>query len=181
MSVILICGLNGSGKTMFGMKLADRVGFDFLNDEDYYFLESELPFSKSRSEEEAKDHIVSYLGCHKNVVMVATRGDLGESINPMYDCVIYLSAPVEVRFSRIKERDEKRFGERVLPGGDMYEQQRRFHEFVLSRTSEKIEKWLDTLECTVIRLDGTRAVEDNLKITERYLQDSHSWNNSFIR
>lgn len=171
MSVILVCGLNGSGKTTFGMKLADRLKYDFLNDEDYYFFESEIPFSKSRSEEEAKEYIISYLRCHKNVVMIATRGDLSERINSMYDCVIYLSAPAGIRLSRIKERDSKRFGERVLPGGDMYEQQRKFHEFALSRTSEKIEKWLDTLECTVIKLDGTRTVDENVEMIGRLMKD----------
>jgi len=171
MSVILICGLNGSGKTTFGMKLADRLKYDFLNDEDYYFFESEVPFSCSRSEEAAKEYIVSYFGCHENVVIVATRGDLGVRINSMYDCVIYLSAPAEIRLSRIKERDEKRFGERVLPGGDMYEQQRKFHDFALSRTAEKIEKWMEMLECTVIKLDGTRAVDENIETTEQLLKD----------
>ena len=171
MSVILICGLNGSGKTTLGMRLADRLKYDSLNDEDYYFFESEIPFSKSRTEDEAKEYVISYLRCHKNVVMVATRGDLSERINSMYDCVIYLSAPVGIRLSRIKERDRKRFGERVLPGGDMYEQQRRFHEFALLRTTEKIEKWMEMLECTVIKLDGTRNVDENIEITEQLLKD----------
>ena len=54
MSVILICGLNGSGKTTLGIKLANALGFQFLNDEDYHFLKSDIPFSKSRTDEEVR-------------------------------------------------------------------------------------------------------------------------------
>ncbi len=172
MSIILICGLNGSGKTTLGRALAQRLGFDFLNDEDYYFFDSDIPFSKSRTEEEAKEYIVSYLESHENTVMVATRGDLGESINSMYDCVIYLSAPAELRMLRIKERDVERFGARVLSGGDMFERQQKFYDFVLSRTVEKIERWLDFLPCEVIRLDGTKSIEDNIEYLSNRLKFS---------
>jgi len=162
MSVIVICGLNGSGKTTLGKALADELNYKFLNDEDYYFLESEIPFSESRTDEEAREYIISYIEKHKNVVLTATRGDLGDKINSLYDCVVYISAPVELRLSRIKNREVERFGARVLPGGDMYKKQNEFHEFVKTRTTEKIENWLKTISCKIIKLDGTKPVEYNV-------------------
>ena len=169
MSVILICGLNGSGKTTLGIKLANALGFQFLNDEDYYFLKSDIPFSKSRTDEEVREIITSYIEQHKNVVLTATRGDLGDKINLFYDYVIYLFAPLELRLSRIKKREYDRFGERVLKGGDMYEQQKNFHNFVVSRTTEKIEKWLNTLSCRVIKLDGSKPIDDNVEFIKKQL------------
>lgn len=162
MSVILICGLNGSGKTTLGKELANMLGYSFLNDEDYRFLDSDVPFSKIRSEEEAKAFTLSFLSQNKNSVIVASRGDLGKLINSMYDLVIYLYAPVDVRRQRIQERDLEKFGSRVLKGGDMYEAQKGFYEFVRTRTTEKIESWLDTLFCKVIRLDGTKSIKENI-------------------
>lgn len=158
MSIILICGLNGSGKTTLGRELANVLGYSFLNDEDYYFLESDIPFSKSRSDEESRAFVLSYLRQNKNCVIVASRGDLGVAINSMYDVVVCLSAPIEARLARIKKRDLDKYGERVLEGGDMYEQQCKFYQFAASRTTEKIERWLETLSCQVIKLDGTKDV-----------------------
>lgn len=169
MSVILICGLNGSGKTTLGIKLANALGFQFLNDEDYYFLKSDIPFSKNRTDEEVREFITSYIEQHKNVVLTATRGDLGDKINSFYDYVIYLSAPLDLRLSRIKKREYDRFGERVLKGGDMYEQQKVFHNFVAARTTEKIEKWLNTLSCRVIKLDGSKPIDDNAEFIKKQL------------
>ena len=87
---------------------------------------------------------------------------MGDKINSLYDCVVYISAPVELRLSRIKNREVERFGARVLPGGDMYKKQNEFHEFVKTRTTEKIENWLKTISCKIIKLDGTKPVEYNV-------------------
>jgi len=163
MSVILICGANGSGKTTLGRLLAKEINFCFLNDEEYYFIDSDIPFSASRTDKEAKDYVLSYIEQNKDVVIVSSRGDLRQDINSFYDYVIYLSAPLEIRLSRIMQRDIHRFGKRVLRGGDMYEQQMAFYEFVASRTPEKTEKWLNTLNCKILRLDGTNDPADNIK------------------
>ena len=168
MNVILICGLNGSGKTTLGRELSKVLGYCFLNDEDYYFLESDMTFTKSRSDEEARRFVLSYLQKNKNCVIVSSRGDLGVEINSMYDFVVYLSVPLETRLERIKKRDFDKYGERVLAGGDMYEQQKKFYEFVATRTTAKVEKWLETLSCQVIKLDGTKEIADNVKAISTY-------------
>ncbi|MBE6571338.1 MAG: hypothetical protein E7656_03765 [Ruminococcaceae bacterium] len=162
MGIILLCGLNGSGKTTLGEKLAEILKYRFLNDEEYYFLQSEIPFSQSRTEAQAKEYILSCLNKYKNNVMVSSRGDMGREINVHYDHVVYLSAPAELRMSRIEKRDLERFGKRVCPGGDMYEQQKAFHDFAASRTEEKTEKWLNTISCPVTRLDGKCDISDNI-------------------
>ena len=105
---------------------------------------------------------MTYIQKHKNVVITATRGNLCAEINRMYDCVIYLSAPLDIRLSRIKNREYEKFGTRALPGGDMYKMQKAFHDKVAMRTADKTEAWLDTLSCPVIRLDGTVSVKENV-------------------
>ena len=164
MSVILICGLNGCGKTTLGRELARVLKYSFLNDEDYWFLESDIPFSKCRSDEDAKATVMSFLEQNENCIIVASRGDLGAEINSKLDTVVYLSAPLEIRFERIKKRDSDRFADRVLEGGDMYEQQKKFYEFAVTRTTDKIKKWLESLSCDVICIDGRKSISENIDI-----------------
>jgi hypothetical protein len=40
-------------------------------------------------------------------------------------------------------------------GGDMYEQRRKFIDFVASRSLTRIEQWAETLTCPIISIDGT--------------------------
>ena len=44
---ILICGLNGSGKSTLGKQLADRLGYEFIDNEDLYFPKTDENYAFS--------------------------------------------------------------------------------------------------------------------------------------
>ena len=75
-------------------------------------------------------------------VLSAVDGDFGEEITQMYKLAVFLSAPVEIRMQRTKRRAYEQYGERVMPGGDMYEQQQRFMDFARERSLSHINTWL---------------------------------------
>ena len=56
---------------------------------------------------------------------------------------------------RVKQRVLDRFGERVLEGGDMYEQEQKHFDFMANRPLSKIDQWAETLCCPIIHIDGT--------------------------
>ena len=78
-----------------------------------------------------------------------------EDIRSRMDIAFWVQTPLEERLKRIKMREEKRFGERVLPGGDMYIQQMGFREVVENRDSKTVEESAKRLQCPIIVLDGT--------------------------
>ena len=84
-------------------------------------------------------------------------------INENYTLVVYLDVPFDMRMKRIRQRAIDKFGDRVLPGGDMYEQEEKFFAYAEKRTPENIEKWLKTLSCKTIRLDGTKPIQENVE------------------
>ena len=90
-------------------------------------------------------------------------------INDNYDSVVYLDVPLEMRIKRIRQRAIDKFGDRVLPGGDMYEQEEKFFAYAETRTPEKIENWLKTVSCKVIRLDGTKTIQENIELIKSLL------------
>lgn len=160
-SGIVICGANGSGKTTLGRELAKSLCYKHMDIEDYCFIESEIPYTKQRTRDEVQQLILNDIKKYDRFVLSAVNGDMGEEINSMYCCAVYISAPLEIRIDRIKRRSYERFGERVCLGGDMYEQEQKFFDFAVSRSMEETEKWLKTLSCPVIYLDGTKSVSDN--------------------
>ncbi|MDY4669377.1 MAG: shikimate kinase [Oliverpabstia sp.] len=77
----------------------------------------------------------------------------------------------EIRVERVHERALRLFGERILEGGDMYEQ----HQTTLKNvagydygiggcTLQQHEMWLKSLKCKVLRLDGKDELEKNMQI-----------------
>jgi len=152
---IIIFGANGSGKTTLGCELARVLGLKRMDVEDYYFRESEIPYSDSRSKDEVIELMLADIEKHRSFVISTCIGDLGDIIPQYYKLAVYIKAPHELRMERVKKRAFDKHGERVLEGGDMYEQTQKFFDFVATRPLSKIEDWAETLFCPIIRIDGT--------------------------
>ena len=168
---IVICGPNGSGKSTLGRALAGALGYRLMDAEDYYFPDPQSAYSMSRTREEVRTLLLEDMNRYGQFVLVSVNGDWGEEINARCGLVVWLDAPLELRLERVKQRTLDRFGERALPGGDLYEQEEAFHAFAAARSVERIERWLDTVSCPVLRLDGTREIAANAALITAHLKE----------
>jgi len=166
---ICVCGLNGSGKTTLAGALAEELSFKHMDIEQYYFSSADNPYSSSRTREEVERLLWEDIQNNPCFVFSAVNGDMSRKINRNYDLVIYLDVPLEIRMKRIRQRAIDRFGDRVLPGGDMYEQEEQFFSFAEKRTPEIIESFLKAVSCKVICLDGTKPVHENIEVIKASL------------
>ena len=161
---ILICGLNGAGKSTLGTALAEKLGYYFIDGEDLYFPKQNdgYNFSSQRTDREAKEILFNKIEKHNDFVLASVKGNYGEDFYPFIKYAVLLDVPKDVRLQRVKNRSFQKFGNRILPNGDLYEQEEAFFEFVKSRNENTVEEWIKTLECSVIKLDGTKAIDENV-------------------
>ena len=96
-------------------------------------------------------------------VFAAVQGDYGKEIIPMYSYVVLVEVPKQIRSQRVRNRSFAKFGSRMLAGGDLYEQEEAFFQMVDSRKDDVIENWLQQISCPIIRVDGTKPIEENLE------------------
>ena len=96
-------------------------------------------------------------------VFSAVNGNMTSEVNENYSLVVYLDVPLNIRMKRIRQRAFDKFGNRVLPNGDMYEQEEKFFAYAEKRSPDKIKAWLKTLSCKVIILDGTKSTKENVE------------------
>ncbi len=161
---VLICGLNGAGKSMLGKALAEKLQYRFIDSEDLYFPQknSKYPYTVMRSREEAEKILLDEIRKHENFVFASVNGDYGPNITSFFQYVVIIEVPKEIRMQRVKNRSFQKFGDRMLPGGDCYEQEKQFFEFVQNRKEDLIEKWVESLDCTIIHVDGIVSIEENV-------------------
>lgn len=152
---IIVFGANGSGKTTLGRELAHILNYKHMDIETYAFRVSEIPYTDQRSHEECIALMLADIKKHLSFVISAVTGDLGDTIPLFYELAVFISAPIDTRIERIEQRAHERYGDRICKGGDMYEQNLKFLDFVTSRSLTRIEQWAETLTCPVIRIDAT--------------------------
>ncbi len=161
---ILICGLNGAGKSTLGRILADRLGYEFIDNEDLYFPKADpsYAFSGSRSKEEVIRLLEERIARSRRFVFAAVKGDYGDKLIAALDHIVLIDVPKDTRSRRVRNRSFSRYGERILPGGDLYDRESAWFALTDSRPDDYVTAWLDTVRCPVIRIDGTRPVEENI-------------------
>lgn len=159
---ILLCGLNGSGKSTLGKFLAEKLGFYFIDREDLYFpkTSSRYLYDAPRTEKEAEAIFSAATRKHENFVYAAVRESFPGVDLSIFQHIFLLEVPREIRLRRVKERSFHKFGGRMLPGGDLYEQENGFLNFVKARPEDMVIRWLAEHRLSAVRIDGTRPVEE---------------------
>lgn len=87
-----------------------------------------------------------------------------EDFNPFFQYTVLIDVPKDIRIQRVKNRSFQKFGNRMLVGGDLQEQEERFFDFVKSRAENTVEEWVQCLNCPIIRIDGTKPIEENINL-----------------
>lgn len=149
-----------------------KVGFHFIDLENLYFPKNDSndPYASSRSEEEVGKLLADEIKAHEKFVFAAVRGNYGEDVRLFYQLAVLIEVPKEIRMKRIRNRSFQKFGSRMLPGGDLYEREEAFFKMVESRQDNYAENWLESVDCPVIRIDGTKTIEENVTFIFEQLQ-----------
>ncbi|MDR0948105.1 MAG: hypothetical protein LBM69_01150 [Lachnospiraceae bacterium] len=157
---IRLFGLNGSGKSTVGAALAERLGYKHMDIEDYVFEPSDVTYANPRSHEECIRLMLADVEKYPKFVFSAVGGNFGEEITSRFALAVWLDVPHNVRMERIRQRTFNKFGDRILEGGDLYEQEQKFFDFVANRSLSSVEQFANTLTCPVMKVDGTKAVHE---------------------
>ena len=161
---IVVCGLNGCGKSTLGKVLARQLGLHFIDVEDLYFTRESVdaPYKNPRSRAEVEDLLLREVAGHEGFVFATVKGDYREEVQKRYQYIVVIEVPQKIRMQRVRNRSLQKFGSRMLEGGDLCEAEELFFKLVESRTEAYYEDWLQALKCPIIRVDGTKTIEENV-------------------
>lgn len=173
---VILCGGNGAGKSTLGRTLARVLGWPFFDIETYYFPETggNYPYRTGRTREEVEPLLPGDLRATPRCVLAAVKGDYGPEVEGLLTCAVLLDVPKEARLERVRRRSHLKFGDRMLPGGDLHGREEQFFRMVEGRSQGDVEAWLERTGLPALRLDGT---EETVRLTEavvRFLEERGS-------
>ena len=157
--------MNGCGKSTLGKALAEKIGFHFIDNENLYFSRTNIdePYTNPKSRTEVEKLLAEEISKHPDFVFAAVKGDYGNDIIPLYDYIVVIDVPKDIRSQRVRNRSYQKFGNRILVGGDLHSQEEAFFQMVDSREDDYIANWLQKVSSPIIRVDGTKTVEYNVE------------------
>lgn len=175
MPIIIICGLNGAGKSTLGKALSDELNLDFVDIEDLYYPEenkemSEYIYSNPVSKNEVEQKLLRIISANNPFILASSAGNFNQSIISQFTCAIYLEVPVEVRLRRVIKRSYERFGQRILKGGDLHANEMNFFRYVNSKDEKTVDRWLDTLHCPILKVNGLLPISDSVTFIKEQLK-----------
>jgi adenylate kinase family enzyme len=164
---IHITGASGCGVSTLGVALAERLGCAHLDTDNFYWAPTTPPFQASRPIPERLRLLEeAFAAAADGWVLSGSLDGWGDPLIPLFDRVIFLSAPSEVRLARLAARERRRLGAAVDPGGALHPQHLDFLTYAAAydsgvftsamtgRYRARHEAWLEALPCPVLRLDG---------------------------
>lgn len=180
---IILFGAMGVGDTTLGKEIAKRLSFPHFDLDDYSWRwDTDIPYTVFRSREERTESILQAIAGHPHFIMSGSMWSIRKTFEPLFDMAVFMTAPAEVRAERLRIRSITRWGDRVLPGGDMYENNNVYKDYLACAKSYdqdispqmcivQHEQWVKELPCPVLSADGTKPISENADwIIEQYLQ-----------
>ncbi|MBE5960217.1 MAG: shikimate kinase [Lachnospiraceae bacterium] len=176
-NVIHIYGASGSGTTTLAKYISEKLGYFFMDTDDYFWQPTNPPYTTKRDVKERLKMMRRDIAKEDKVVISGSLVDWGDELIPLFTLAIRLKTDTNIRMERLKRREHEHFGTRIDAGGDMYRNHLEFIEWAASydegdlnmRSKAKHDEWEKLLPCRKIILDGNGSLEHNLSMVKKYL------------
>ncbi len=175
--VIHIYGASGSGTSTIGKFISNKLGYFFMDTDDYFWESTNPPYTTKRNVSDRITLMKEDIAKHNKVVISGSLVDWGDELIPLFTLAVRVETDTAIRIDRLKRREREHFGSRIDPGGDMYENHQVFIDWAASydnggldmRSKSKHDEWQKLLRCHQILLDGSLPVEKNFEIIQQNL------------
>jgi adenylate kinase family enzyme len=166
---IHITGASGAGVTTLGRALAEALALPHHDTDDYLWLPTAPPYRELRAVADRLRLMGEMFLPRADWVLSGGLDGWGDALIPLFDLVVFLRVPNEIRIARLRDREARHFGaDAVGPDGWRHAETEDFIEWAShyedgtreGRNLARHEAWLAALPCRVLRLDGTRPTRD---------------------
>ena len=176
-NIIHIFGASGSGTTTLGKYLSEKLGFKFMDTDDYFWMPTDPKYTVKRPIQERIKLMLDDINSNENIVISGSLVDWGDELIPYFTLAVRLETESSIRIARLRNREKETFGDRIEFGGDMYQTHSDFIEWAKKydtagtemRSKAKHDEWQKLLGCKLLQLNGNDSLQDNFSIIESSL------------
>jgi adenylate kinase family enzyme len=163
---ILVLGASGVGTSTLGAAIATSLGWLWIDLDDYYWEETEPPFTTKRDRATRLALVTRELASADDVVVSGSPLDWGASIEDVFDMIVFVTLETATRLQRLHARELKRYGvvnEAFLAWAARYDD-----DAFDGRSRRSHEAWL-TRRRNVLRIDGMLTTDEQVSEVRRMI------------
>ena len=172
-------GASGVGATALGRATADALAFPHHDTDDYYWLPTTPPYRQKRDIADRLRLMREVFLDRPDWVLSGSLEGWGNPVAPLFDLVVFVETPTEIRLKRLRDRETRHFGvNAVAPGGWRHWETEEFIEWAShyedgtrgGRSLLGHLAWLATLKCPILRVNGARPITASVQDIVRALR-----------
>jgi len=176
--IINIFGSSGSGTTTLAKALTNKYHLHHIDVDDLMWEQSDPPFTVKRDMETIKYLFDQEIEKNTNIVISGALVNIYDSLKKDIDLFIYMNLDIETRIKRINQREFNRFGNRIKPGGDLYQKHQEFLQWVSDyennpeylRSRKQHLTWLEDVTAPVLVITEELSIEELVTLAQSYIR-----------
>jgi len=169
---IHIMGASCAGSTTLGNALAGQLGYPLFDSDNYFWEASNPPFTLRREPELRNALIAQDVAPHQHWILSGSVIDWGTLWLDMFNLVVFLYIPHNVRMQRLKNREVERYGNGIFTNPEQAAKYQAFIQWASGYDDNSTngrnllahQTWLNKLSCPVLEIKGDTTVEERIDI-----------------
>lgn len=169
---IHLLGPSGSGTSSLGKAISEELNIPFFDSDDIFWEMTNPPFTSKRSIEQRQILLREINTHNKSWIISGSMLQWGDFLRDEIDLIVYLYIERDIRIKRLVKREKERFGDRILPGNDMYENHQAFITWAesyedgdLNMRSKKSEiEWIKEAKRKVLKIEKEMPIKEELEL-----------------
>jgi len=158
-----ILGASGTGTSTLGRAMAGHWSVPFHDTDDYFWHPTEPPYTQARPQDERLTLMAQMFLPRRAWVLSGSMISWSDTVEPLFDLVVFLSLDPKVRLERLRLREANRYrAEAIAQGGAYHSGFLAFMDWAaaydspdfVGRSLTRHQAWLGTLTCPVLTLDA---------------------------
>jgi len=160
---IHLFGASGTGVTTLGQSLAAKLNIDYFDSDDYFWIQTNPPFSHKRNREERNSLLLTDLNSVESWILGGSILYWDDNLLSDCDLIVFLYVSKDTRLDRLKKRELERWGDLINKDPAMQKKSDDFIAWaadyddntgIATRTLEAHRLWLDKINKPVLEIAG---------------------------
>lgn len=169
---INILGASGSGVTTLGTELSRKLGVDYFDSDEFFWEKSGIPFSIKIDPKIRDRNILKQLSKTDNWILGGSVINWSKEIHDLFDLIIFLYIPQEIRLERLTVRELKKYGKKIETDTFWKRKFENFMEWakdydetkgIANRNIKTHKEWLKSQNIEKLNLIGEIPFEEKLE------------------